>query len=405
MKLAESKIWSLVVILFCSILENVLSNPQIEYLGMDKRKFADSVSQSLIISIRPHKKTFSKIWSTAQLVIKSEKPCKIYEDFNLTSLSNSENKFPVLSTILSKLKSFQESSEYSCQYVFYLPMFKNYSAKIEIDGPLEVEYLFTYIDIKLVTFCLLGVLLFYTSSKLSRNEVFQYFSGMSLGIVGSLILLLIIIIRFIPRKKIATMAFLTGSSFFLYLVRWVYFNFKNLTESFQLYILLYLFTAGVISAAYCYYRGPVKNERGINIINLILKFLSMILIYLGASNNQFSISLIISFLIVNFVYKCRYFKNFALINQIKFKYFPEKRRLLTQDEFIRQGEEYTIKALNELRDFCRSPECDAWKTIRKISQPGKFSNFIEDTSYHLSDEEIIEYESYSISNDLIDDDD
>lgn len=113
------------------------------------------------------------------------------------------------------------------------------------------------------------------------------------------------------------MAFLSGSSFFLFSMRWLYLNFKNLTESFQLYILGYIVLSAFISAAYCYYRGPISNERGINIINFIIKIIAIALIYMGSSNNQFSISLVISFFIVNYAYKLKNFGNIRILNSIK----------------------------------------------------------------------------------------
>lgn len=398
------QILSILTVLFVQGSCTISTAPNIKYLGMNNRKFSEHVSSSQLISVRPHKKMITNIWSTAQLIIKSEFPCKINEDVNLTSLAESKNQFSFLSKIVSKLKSFQESSDYSCQYVIYLPLFSDYTVEIEIQGQLEVEYQFTYVDIKLVTLCLLGILLFYASNKLSKNELFQYFSGVSIGVLGSILVLLILVVRLIPKKSTAVLALLSGSSFFMFLTRWLYLNFKNLTESFQLYIIAYLAASGILSAAFCYYRGPITNERGINIINFILKFLSLTLIYLGASNNQFSISLIIAFFIVNCVHQFKSFGNFSIFNRLKYKYFPQQRKTLTQEEYIREGQEYTMKALNDLREYCTSPECNAWKTISRIRQPGKFAKFIGDASCHVSDEELFEYENYSISQDLIDDD-
>ncbi|CAF0717377.1 unnamed protein product [Brachionus calyciflorus] len=400
------RLWTIfaVLALLVALIENT-KVPNIKILGMDNRKFSNYVSNGIIFSVKPHKKEISKIWSTAQLIVKSEKTCKISEDFNISTLTNSKNQFSFLSAIVSKLKSFQEYSDYKCQHVILLPLFNNYTIEIEVDGNLDVEYKFTYVDVKLVTLFLLGILLFYSANKLSKNEIFQYFSGTSIGIMGSILLLLILFVRFIPKKSTATLAFLSGSSFFLFIMRWLYLNFKNLTESFQLYIIGYLLLSGIVSATYCYYRGPIKNERGINIINFFLKFFGIALIYLGTSNNLYSISLLIAFFIVNSMYKFKNFGSFGMFRRIKYKYFPEKRKLLTQEEYLRQGQEYTNKALNELREYCTSPECNAWRTISRISQPSKFAKFISDSSYHLSDEELFEYEDYSISNDLIDDED
>lgn len=44
-------------------------------------------------------------------------------------------------------------------------------------------------------------------------------------------------------------------------------------------------------------------------------------------------------------------------------------RLLTEEEYRIQGEVETRKALEELREYCNSPDCSAWKTISRIQSP------------------------------------
>lgn len=76
---------------------------------------------------------------------------------------------------------------------------------------------------------------------------------------------------------------------------------------------------------------------------------------------------------------------------------------LTNDEYYEQGARETAKALEELRQFCSSPQCNQWKTALKIKDVKRFASFIEGNS-HLSDDEILEYET-SIQGGLTDDDD
>ena len=44
-------------------------------------------------------------------------------------------------------------------------------------------------------------------------------------------------------------------------------------------------------------------------------------------------------------------------------------RLLTEEEYRLQGEVETRKALEQLREYCNSPDCSAWKTISRIQSP------------------------------------
>lgn len=48
---------------------------------------------------------------------------------------------------------------------------------------------------------------------------------------------------------------------------------------------------------------------------------------------------------------------------------PSPPRLLTEEEYRLQGEEETRKALEELRNYCRSPDFSAWTAISRIHSP------------------------------------
>jgi len=73
-------------------------------------------------------------------------------------------------------------------------------------------------------------------------------------------------------------------------------------------------------------------------------------------------------------------------------FFPPKTKLLTEEEFILQGSVETRKALEQLREYCKSPDCNAWKTISRVKTPQRLAAFVEGNS-HLSDEEVLDYES------------
>ena len=58
---------------------------------------------------------------------------------------------------------------------------------------------------------------------------------------------------------------------------------------------------------------------------------------------------------------------------IRRRRFPTKRKLLTDDEYWRQGQEETRKALAELRQHVHSPDCNAWKTISRLNSPHRYA--------------------------------
>lgn len=178
----------------------------------------------------------------------------------------------------------------------------------------------------------------------------------------------------------------------MFLVKWLYKDLQNLMISFKLYIFGYIAVAVLFSAIYFYLRGPISNPRAINLIELLLKLISFILLYSSISYKELSISLVIGFALANLALKSKF--NFTLVSKIKFvrflfifhqrkhflkpkflfkreKYFPTPRKLLSQDEYTREGIDYTQKALKELKEFCQSPECNSWKIVSRLKNPEK----------------------------------
>lgn len=49
--------------------------------------------------------------------------------------------------------------------------------------------------------------------------------------------------------------------------------------------------------------------------------------------------------------------------------FTPTLTLLTEDEYHRQGLEETKKALDDLRGYCSSPDCNQWKTVLSLKDP------------------------------------
>jgi hypothetical protein len=60
-----------------------------------------------------------------------------------------------------------------------------------------------------------------------------------------------------------------------------------------------------------------------------------------------------------------------ILNDLSDKLFPAKRRLLSQEEYYQEGQEYTAQALKDLKEYCKSPDCNAWKIISRVKNPEK----------------------------------
>jgi len=51
------------------------------------------------------------------------------------------------------------------------------------------------------------------------------------------------------------------------------------------------------------------------------------------------------------------------------KKFPPSVRVLSDDEYFEQGRIETKNGLEELRQYSRSPNCNAWKTMSRLKDP------------------------------------
>ena len=64
----------------------------------------------------------------------------------------------------------------------------------------------------------------------------------------------------------------------------------------------------------------------------------------------------------------------------KIRLKKEKPRLLTEQEFIDQSQLETTRALQDLREYCKSPKCDAWKMTSRLTSPSRFAEFVAGTT-------------------------
>ena len=63
---------------------------------------------------------------------------------------------------------------------------------------------------------------------------------------------------------------------------------------------------------------------------------------------------------------------FITLWNCRFQRFHPKVRLLSEDEYFEQSRLETRKALDDLRQFSRSPDCNAWKTMSRLKDPLRY---------------------------------
>ncbi|XP_068935999.1 nuclear envelope integral membrane protein 1 isoform X2 [Petaurus breviceps papuanus] len=255
-------------------------------------------------------------------------------------------------------------------------------------------------DPKLFLVFLLGLLLFFCGDLLSRSQIFYYSSGMSLGILASLLILIFLMSKLMPKKSPVYIILVGGWSFSLYLIQLVFRNLQEICRFYWQYLLGYVLIVGFMSFAVCYKYGPLENERSINLLTWALQLTGLWLMYCGVQIRQIAFALIIvAFCTKNLEYPVQWI--YATYRKVyKTAEKPVPPRLLTEEEYRIQGELETRKALEELRGYCSSPEFSAWKAIARIQSPKRFADFVEGSSHLTPSEVSIHEQEYGLGSSL-----
>ncbi|XP_068123579.1 nuclear envelope integral membrane protein 1 isoform X2 [Hyperolius riggenbachi] len=226
---------------------------------------------------------------------------------------------------------------------------------------------------KLCAVCIIGLLLFFCAESLSRSQMFYYSTGVSVGMVASMLILVFMLSKLLPKKSPFYMLLVGGWSFSLYIIQLVIKNFQGICKEYWQYLLGYLGIVGFLSFAVCYRYGPLENERSINLLNWTLQLLGLLLMYVGIQVQQVALSVIaVAFLTKQIEYPIQW--AYSLYRKvIKSRWKPSPPRLLSEEEYRKQGEEETRKALEHLREYCISPDSQAWRIVSRIQSPKRYS--------------------------------
>ncbi|XP_053560956.1 nuclear envelope integral membrane protein 1 [Bombina bombina] len=334
-----------------------------------------------------YRKTFepkwNDVWTKVQIRVNSSKMIRVTQVENKEKLKEMES-FNIVDFFSSFLKeklndTFISVDLYSNETCIRIHV-------IEADTKYNVSF-FRGFDPKLFLVFLIGLLLFFYGDSLSRSQLFFYSTGMSVGMVASMLILVFILSKLLPRKSPFYVLLFGGWSFSLYVIQLVLKNFQEICSEYWQYVLGYLGLVGFVSFAVCYKYGPLENERSINLLNWTLQLIGLLLMYIGVQIRQIAITLIvIAFCTKQIEYPVQWIYSLYKII-VKSRSKPVPPRLLSEEEYRKQGEVETHKALEELREYCNSPEFAAWKTVSRIQSPKRFADFVEG-SPHLTPNEV-----------------
>ncbi|XP_007430759.1 nuclear envelope integral membrane protein 1 isoform X1 [Python bivittatus] len=252
------------------------------------------------------------------------------------------------------------------------------------------------LDPKLFIVTFLGLLLFFCGDLMSRSSVFFYSAGVSIGMLSSLLIVVYVVSRFVPKKSPIYLMILGGWSFSIYLTQLVFRNLQEICTLYWEYLLGYLVIVGCVSFAMCYKYGPLENERSINLLTWGLQSFGLLLLYLSIQIRHIAVILIvIAICTKNMEYPVLW--AYAIYRKVFTT--PEKPsppRLLTEEEYRIQGEVETRRALEQLREYCSSPEFCAWKAVSRIQSPKRFADFIEGASHVIPNEISVHEQEYGL---------
>ncbi|KAM8975495.1 nuclear envelope integral membrane protein 1 [Pelodytes ibericus] len=349
-----------------------------------------------------YRKTFeprwNDIWTKVQIRINSTKMIRVTQVDNEEKLKeiDSFNIFYMFSFLKEKLNdtyiNVDLHSNKTCIKVHVIEADTNYSVTLTRG-----------FDPKLFLVFLIGLLLFFYGDTLSRSQLFYYSTGMTVGMVASMLILVFMLSKLMPKRSPFYVLLVGGWSFSLYVIQLVFRNLQEICNEYWQYLVGYLGLVGFISFAVCYKYGPLENERSINLLNWTLQLVGLLLMFVGIQVRQMAITMIvIAFCTKQIEYPVQWihklYKAF-----IKSRAKPIPPRLLSEEEYRKQGELETRKALEELRQYCGSPDFAAWKVVSRIQSPKRFADFVEG-SPHLTPNEVSVHEhEYGLGGSFLED--
>ncbi|XP_057602769.1 nuclear envelope integral membrane protein 2 isoform X2 [Hippopotamus amphibius kiboko] len=328
------------------------------------------------------------IWSTVQVKITSSGQLSIVYT---TERYNCQYPETILSVIKCVIHNFWTPKESNDITITINPYGETVCFSVK---PARKIFIYTIsvnrkiVDFKLFLVFVVGIFLFFYAETLSRSPVFFYSSGTVLGILMTLVFVLLLVKKFIPKYS-TFWALMVGCWFASVYVVWqLTEDLKWLWYENRTYILGYVLIVGCLSFTVCYKHGPLVEERSVALLAWTLRLLSLLLVYAGVAEPQFAYTAVLLILSSrNLRYPLR---ALAYVRRKMKKWFTSEKlvvKFLTEDEYREQVDVTTTGALEELRQACRSPGFPSWLAVSRLQAPKKFADFVLGGS-HLSPEEI-----------------
>ena len=342
-------------------------------------------------------KTLMYFWTTLRMHVIKRTPSKDGEDLEGLVVFHGENETVVrkqydsYNTRLVYIPSLLSDSQSS----FSFHVFKTCCVGISFKGNMVLQVNRTPLSIPWFTVTILGIILFFLAPKLGQNSVLYYSSSVTTGILASIIILVYVLHKFLP-KKLASFALFMGSSATLLIYKLLWSHFETLAKDYYTFLSCYVIFAALVSFAVSYYFGPPTSPRAHSLIQWFIQLVAILFIFCSSYHTEGVVTIILSIITAyNIPYKIigiyiTWAKCFWKSQNDKSRSVNYPLRL-SEDEYTMQGDIETEKALKDLRHHCKSRESNAWKMMSAVKDPARFVKFVEGDP-HVSDEEVSEYE-------------
>ncbi|XP_059134198.1 nuclear envelope integral membrane protein 2 [Peromyscus eremicus] len=332
------------------------------------------------------------MWSTVQVTVSSPGLLRFVYVTGSHTCQHPETILSFIKCVIHNFWVLEESKEMTMVFSPYgktvcfsvKPIGRVFTYSVSVDRKI--------VDFKLFLVFVAGICLFFYAKTLSRSPVFYYSSGTVVGVLMTLVFVLLMSRRHIPKHSTFG-ALMVGSWFAsVYAVCRLMEDLKWLWCGNRVYVLGYVSVVGLCSFAACYRHGPLTDEWSRGLLMWTLRFFSLVLVYTGVAVPQFAYAVMVLLL---FSWSLRY--PLRALGYLRWKmrqWFttePLMVRYLTDDEYREQAEAETTRALEELRRACCRPDFPSWLAVSRLQTPKKFADFVLGAS-HLSPEEVSTHE-------------
>uniref|UniRef100_A0A8C2EGN2 Nuclear envelope integral membrane protein 2 n=1 Tax=Cyprinus carpio TaxID=7962 RepID=A0A8C2EGN2_CYPCA len=242
-----------------------------------------------------------------------------------------------------------------------------------------------------------GLVLFFRAGNICRSSLFFYTTGVTLGVISALVFLMLVLRNFVPTRGLFLVLLGAASGLSYMGIQRVIYEWDDIVTEHWMELLVYVLISGLFSFAVCYKHGPIANKHTLNFMTWCMQVVSMVLLYYGITFPP-------AYYVLVMLLLCRKILPlawsllmwiFSLFFSFLGLFWRKKRpkvRLLTEEEYRKQGEIHTRASLEELREHCNKSGFPAWDTVLRLRSPQKFAEFLRNGS-HVTKEELQNHEN------------